>query len=469
MSRVVVVEDNETMRDGVRLVLERAGHDVAVAATGREGMEFVKASAPDAVITDYRMAEMDGMAVLEAVKAHDPGIDVVLITAYGTIDIAVEAMQKGASDFIAKPFPPEALRLKLDRVLAHRADRAARERLGEENLYLREEIGLQFNFGEMVGDSKPMQEVYAAVEKISPTDSSVMIYGDSGTGKELVARAIHANSARADGPFVRVNCGSLPRELVESELFGHERGAFTGAVRRKKGRFELADGGTIFLDEIGDLPLDAQVNILRVLQEKEFDRVGGEVPVAVNVRVIAATHRSLKQMVADGQFREDLFYRLEVIPIRLAPLRERKSDIPSLVEHFLHKKCADLGCPVRRLTDRAMAAMQAYGWPGNVRELENVVERTIVLSDGVEVDIQDLPLAYEEGEEGPISDLSPATGQSQHPDGEEGGLTHQLEALEKRMIVEALARAEGVKTRAAELLGIKTSALYYKLDKYGLE
>jgi two-component system, NtrC family, response regulator HydG len=462
VSRVIVVEDNETMRDGVRLVLERAGHDVAVAATGREGMELVRASAPDVVITDYRMAEMDGMAVLEAVKAHDPGIDVVLITAYGTIDIAVEAMQKGASDFITKPFPPEALRLKLDRVLAHRADRAARERLGEENLYLREEIGLQFNFGEMVGDSKPMREVYASVEKISPTDSSVMIYGDSGTGKELVARAIHANSARADGPFVRVNCGSLPRELVESELFGHERGAFTGAVRRKKGRFELADGGTIFLDEIGDLPLDAQVNILRVLQEKEFDRVGGENPVAVNVRVIAATHRSLKQMVADGQFREDLFYRLEVIPVRLAPLRERKSDIPSLVEHFLHKKCADLGYPVRRLTDRAMAAMQAYGWPGNVRELENVVERTIVLSDGVEVDIQDLPLAYEEGEEAPISDLSPATG-------EEGGLTHQLEALEKRMIVEALARSEGVKTRAAELLGVKTSALYYKLDKYGLE
>ena len=411
------------------------------------------------MITDYRMSEMDGIGVLEAIKALDLDIDVVLITAYGSIDIAVEAMRKGASDFIAKPFPPEALKLKLDRVLANRAERAARERLDEENRYLREEIGLQYNFGEMVGSSAAMQDVYASVQKIAPIDSAVMIYGESGTGKELVARAIHANSARSTGPFVRVNCGSLPRELVESELFGHERGAFTGAVRRKRGRFELADGGTIFLDEIGDLPMEAQVNILRVLQEKEFDRVGGEGPVSVDVRVIAATHRHLKQMVAEGRFREDLFYRLEVIPVHLAPLRERSADIPELVEHFLQKKCDSLGRPGRRLTPGAVARLQAYGWPGNVRELENVIERTVALSDGDLIDRDDLPLDDPEGMAGDSGDgASKGT-----------GLTQRLESLERRLIQESLAEAEGVKTRAADLLGIKTSALYYKLDKYGLD
>ena len=284
-------------------------------------------------------------------------------------------------------------------------------------------------------------------------------YGESGTGKELVARAIHRRSARREGPFVKVNCGSLPRELVQSELFGHEKGAFTGAIRQKKGKFELAEGGTIFLDEIGDLPLEAQVNILRVLQTKEYDRVGGEETLHADVRVIAATHRVLREMVAEGAFREDLFYRLEVIPIRLVPLRDRKADIPDLVEHFLHKKCEEMNRPLKRLTDRAMAAMASYTWPGNVRELENVVERTLVLADGNVVDVNDLPLDVE---------ASRAEVSAEELEDSAIPLTRRLEDLERQLIEQALEQAGGVKTKAAGMLGIKTSAFYYKLDKYGL-
>ena len=275
MSRILIIEDNETMRTGVTLVVERMGHEAVAVSGGPAGLARMKEGAFDLVITDYRMEGMDGLAVLEAVKRERAETDVVLITAHGTVEIAVEAMKKGAADFITKPFPPDELRLKVGRVLAFREARQARERLDEENRYLREEIGERYNFGEMVGRSTQMQEVFARVQKVAASGSSVLIYGESGTGKELVARAIHSQSSRREGPFVKVNCGALPRELIESELFGHEKGAFTGAVRQKKGRFELAEGGTIFLDEIGDLSLETQVSLLRVLQEKTFDRVGG--------------------------------------------------------------------------------------------------------------------------------------------------------------------------------------------------
>ncbi|MFC1526134.1 sigma-54 interaction domain-containing protein [Candidatus Latescibacterota bacterium] len=349
--------------------------------------------------------------------------------------------------------------MKVERVLSHRADRRERERLGEENRYLREEIGDRF--GNIVGQSGVIMEILATVEKVSATDSSVLIYGESGTGKELVARAIHNQSPRSSGPFVRVNCGSLPRELVESELFGHEKGAFTGAVRQKKGRFELATGGTIFLDEIGDIPLETQVNLLRVLQEKEFDRVGGERTLTADARVVAATNRPLKTMVGEGAFREDLYYRLEVIPITIPPLRERRDDIPLLVDHFLQKKCREINLPLRRLTAEAMEVMCSYPWPGNVRELENIVERTMVLVDGDSVGPNDLPLSLE-GLEDLAVPRTDEVGRSQTP------LNEQLETLEKELIEHAMAEAGGVKTQAAELLGIKTSALYYKLDKYGV-
>ena len=460
MSRVLVIDDNETMRSGMALLLERMGHDVTAASGGMEGLRQMEARPFDLVITDYKMEDMDGLEVLDAVRRDYADTDVVVITAYGTIDVAVEAMRKGAADFVVKADALyDVLRLRVEKVLKHRELRQSRDRLDEENQYLRDEIGVRFNFGEMVGRSRPMKVVYEMVEKVAETDSAVLVYGESGTGKELVARAIHRRSARREGPFVKVNCGSLPRELVQSELFGHEKGAFTGAIRQKKGKFELAEGGTIFLDEIGDLPLEAQVNILRVLQTKEYDRVGGEETIQADVRVIAATHRVLREMVAEGAFREDLFYRLEVIPIRLVPLRDRKADIPDLVEHFLHKKCEEMNRPLKRLTDRAMAAMASYTWPGNVRELENVVERTLVLADGNVVDVNDLPLDVE-ASRAEVS--AEELGDSAIP------LTRRLEDLERQLIEQALEQAGGVKTKAAEMLGIKTSAFYYKLDKYGL-
>ena len=460
MSLVLVIDDNETMRSGMALLLERMGHDVTAASGGVEGLRQMKARSFDLVITDYKMEDMDGLEVLDAVRRDYADTDVVVITAYGTIDVAVEAMRKGAADFVVKADALyDVLRLRVEKVLKHRELRQSRDRLDEENQYLRDEIGVRFNFGEMVGRSRPMKTVYEMVEKVAETDSAVLVYGESGTGKELVARAIHRRSVRREGPFVKVNCGSLPRELVQSELFGHEKGAFTGAIRQKKGKFELAEGGTIFLDEIGDLPLEAQVNILRVLQTKEYDRVGGEETIHADVRVIAATHRVLREMVVEGAFREDLFYRLEVIPIRLVPLRDRKADIPDLVEHFLHKKCEEMNRPLKRLTDRAMAAMASYTWPGNVRELENVVERTLVLADGNVVDVNDLPLDVE---------ASRAEVSAEELEDSAIPLTRRLEDLERQLIEQALEQAGGVKTKAAEMLGIKTSAFYYKLDKYGL-
>ena len=312
-----------------------------------------------------------------------------------------------------------------------------------------------------------MRQVLSTVQKVAASDSSVLIYGESGTGKELVARALHYQSNRREGPFVKVNCGALPHDLVESELFGHEKGAFTGAVRQKKGKFELAEGGTIFLDEIGDVPMDTQVKLLRVLQERQFDRVGGEQTLEADVRVVAATNRALREMMVEGTFREDLFYRLEVIPLRLPPLRERKDDVPLLVAHFMEKKCGEMNIPLRRLHGEALQALGHYPWPGNVRELENVIERTIVLSDGDEIALQDVPLTLEEERAG----VSPFENTPQNG-GAAGGdtlsLNERMDQMERDLIVRAMDEAGHVKTRAAELLGIKTSALYYKLEKYGI-
>ena len=449
------------MRTGVVLVMERMGHQAEGAGSGGAGLARLREQAFDLVITDYKMEGMDGLEVLAAVRREWSQTDVVLITAFGTIEIAVDAMKMGAADFVTKPFPPDALRLKVERVFDHRKTRRKMERLDEENRYLREEIGGRYNFGEMVGSSPEMQEVFTTVKKVAASDSAILVYGESGTGKELVARAIHRHSDRCEGPFVKVNCGALPKELVESELFGHEKGAFTGATRRKKGKFELAEGGTIFLDEVGDIPLEVQVHLLRVLQEGEFDRVGGETTIQADVRVVAATHRSLKEMAAEGTFRQDLFYRLEVIPVNLPPLRGRRSDIPALVEHFLQKKCEEQGRTPMALTDAARKALTNYEWPGNVRELENVIERTVVLSDGEEIDLRDLPpvgMPVEPGGVGPVDG-----------GGDPDSLNQKLEGLERRLIEEALQRSGGVKTQAADILGIKTSALYYKLDKYGLQ
>jgi len=464
MSRVLVVDDHESVRSGVALLIERMEHTVATAGGGHEALEQCAESEFDLVITDYRMEGLDGLQLLQTIKERWPATEVIMVTAHGSIEVAVQAMQLGAGDFVEKTDLYQVLPIKVARILDHRMARHERDRMGAENEYLREEISDRF--GEIVGASEVIRRVLASVEKVGGTDSSVLLYGESGTGKELVARALHRASLRCDGPFVRVNCGALPRELVESELFGHEKGAFTNAVRQRKGKFELAEAGTIFLDEVADLPLDTQVNLLRVLQEKEYDRVGGETTLKADVRVVAATNRSLKAMVAEGAFREDLYYRLEVIPLHLPPLRERKEDIPLLVEHFLVKKSREINVPLRRLTPEALRILCDYHWPGNVRELENIIERTIVLSDGETIGPADLPFDSSVDTPAATAGDAPAVGAADTTD---DPLTDRLESLERDLIIRALQQARGVKTQAAELLGIKTSALYYKLEKYGVE
>lgn len=458
MSRILVIDDNESMRSAVSEVARRMGHEAVGAATGAEGLSRLNDQVFDLAIIDYRMDDMDGLEVLDVLKVRSPDTEALILTGYGSIEIAVDAMKKGAADFIEKTNLREALPIKIEKVLDYRDARRYRERLDEENQYLRDEISGRYNFGEIVGTSEQMAQILATVKKVAGADSSVLVSGESGTGKELVARALHYQSQRRSGPFVKVNCGALPRELVESELFGHEKGSFTGALRQKKGKFELAEQGTFFLDEIGDVPLETQVKLLRVLQEKKFERVGGEQTLNADVRIVAATNRDLKGMVEEGSFREDLFYRLEVIPLKLSPLRERKGDIPALVEHFMRKKCGEMNIPLKRLTNEAMDGLSNYMWPGNVRELENVIERTIVLSDDTEIGFHGLPLAFD-ASGGQVVDALP---DAKIP------LNKTLDDLERKLIERAMQEANQVKTHAAEVLGIKTSALYYKLEKYGL-
>ena len=489
MGRILIIDDNQSLGDGLVLSLNKMGHRAVAAGSGREGLERMKDEIFDLVLTDYRMEEMDGLAVIEAVQRQAPDTDVMMMTAYDTRQLAVEAMERGAIDFIVKPFLPDELWMKVNKRLDYRAKlqeaqaklREAQtlhreaeaklrdwEHLFEQNRYLREEIDSRYNFGEIVGQSPRIKAVRERVRKVASSSSSVLIYGESGTGKELVARAVHYQSSRSKGPFVKVNCGALPTGLVESELFGHERGAFTSAVRRRKGKFELAEGGTIFLDEIGDVPLETQVRLLRVLQEKQFDRVGGEQPLDVDVRVVVATNRPLKRMVEAGTFREDLFYRLEVIPLTLPPLRERREDIELLVKHFTKKKCGEMNIPPKRLTEEALTGLKSYPWPGNVRELENVIERTMVLVDGEEIGYHDLPLTFDAAAAKEEGAEAAAEGAEAADDGSLL-LNEHLDELERDLIARAMEEARHVKTKAASLLGIKTSALYYKLDKYGLD
>jgi len=455
MSKILVIEDDDTMREGMRYSLVKEKHDVEDAKDGEEGLSLCKKKDFDLVITDYRMEPMNGIEVLEAVKKIHPETDVVLITAYGTMELAVEAIDKGASDCVSKPIRLEGFRARIRKVLQNREVRLENRRLGEENLYLREQVAKQYNFGEIIGQSKPMQIIFAQIQKIAPTESSVLISGESGTGKELVAHSIHNLSERKEKSFIKINCGALAESLLESELFGHEKGAFTNAIRRKRGKFELADGGSIFLDEIGDVSESVQVKLLRVLQEKEIDVVGGEQTKKVDVRIIAATNRKLFELVHKGEFREDLYYRLNVIPIELPPLRYRKEDIPLLVDHFLKKKSAEMKKPVLKISQQTLEPLQKYNWPGNIRELENVIERALVLCDGDEIHLSDFPILLKNGAQN-ILNL---------PD-EDLPLDMVLENLEAQLIKRAMEKAGGVKTKAAGILGIKTSALYYKLEKY---
>jgi two-component system, NtrC family, response regulator HydG len=459
MGVILIIDDNETIREGLAHTVKKMGHTPLVAASGEAGLALFKRGDVDFVITDLKMEGMDGVEVLRRVHAADPDAVTLIITAFGTVETAVEAMKLGAFDFLTKPFAPEVVRLKVERALELRAIRRARAKVEAQNDYLRGEAEGRYRFAELVGGAPSMRQIFSTVEKVAPTDSAVFLYGESGTGKELVARAIHGRSRRTGGPFIKVNCGALTETLLDSELFGHEKGAFTGAIKRKLGRFELADNGTLFLDEIGDVSPSMQLKLLRALQEKEFERVGGEQTLKVDVRVLSATNKDLKQEVAAGRFREDLYYRLHIVPITLPPLRERREDIPLLVMHFLDKLGPKTNARITGVDDDVLGRLMAYNWPGNVRELENVIEQSLVFAEGDRITLAALP-AQLRGDGGSGDRLEVPHGEMALPD--------ILDDLEKQLILKAYQKANGVKTETARLLGIKTSALYYKLEKYGI-
>ncbi|MBI4609261.1 MAG: sigma-54-dependent Fis family transcriptional regulator [Candidatus Rokubacteria bacterium] len=444
--RVLVVDDEPAQLELVAGFLRKHGFEVLEAGDGRSALEQFRKAPFDLILTDQKMPGLSGLALLEAARGITPEVAVIVLTAYGTIETAVAAIKAGATDYLTKP-------LNLDELL-HRINQVSeRQRLVTENRELREALTERHRVEGIVGESGRMQEVLSLVRRVAPTDTTVLIRGESGTGKELIAKAIHYASPRAAGPLVRVNCAALPESLLEAELFGHEKGAFTGAVASRKGRFEVADGGSLFLDEIGDLPSHLQVKLLRVLQEREFERLGSSRPIPVNVRLLAATHRDLEAFIRDGRFRDDLYYRVNVVTLTVPPLRERREDIPPLIDHFLEKVSRRDGKAITGLTRAAREALLRYDYPGNVRELENLVERAVVLSRDDVIGIEDLPLSVMEPEA--------ATPNA-------AGLTAAVEGLERRMIREALARAGDVQTRAAEILGISERVLRYKLKKYGL-
>jgi DNA-binding NtrC family response regulator len=447
-STILLIDDDDSLRRVIEFSLTEAGHKVQPAASGEEGLRLFVASSFDAVITDITMPGMSGMEVLARIHERNPVLPVIMITAYGTIENAVQAMKQGAFDYITKPFNRDELRMTLDKALRMR-------RLEKENAELRAEVTDRYRFESIVGSSAKTREVLDLAGLVAASDATVLITGERGTGKELLAKGIHFNSTRADGPFVAVNCAAIPEALIESELFGHVKGAFTGAVRDKEGKFELGDGGTVLLDEIGDLRIDLQAKILRVLQERVVDRVGATKSIPVDVRVIASTNRDLEQLIREGKFREDLYDRINVIALRMPPLRERREDIPLLIKHFLRKFTKDAVVGVQQET---LDVLMSYGWPGNVRELESVIERASVLRHSNVLTPDDLPdkLRKEKNSiENIILNL---------PD--EG---IELEELEKNLITRALERHGNNQTRAAAYLGITRPTLIYRMEKYGLK
>ncbi|HJR04735.1 MAG TPA: sigma-54 dependent transcriptional regulator [Methylomirabilota bacterium] len=444
--RILVVDDEPTQLELVGGFLRKQGFEVAEAASGRAAVARFKQEPFDLVLTDQRMPDLSGLDVLETVRAASPETAVVIMTAYGTIETAVSAVKAGAADYLAKP-------LNLDELLHRIHQIQDRRRLLTENRELRAALAERHRVEGIIGESGPMQEVLSVVRRVASSDATVLIRGESGTGKELIAKALHYASPRAASALVKVNCAALAESLLEAELFGHEKGAFTGAVTARKGRFELADGGSLFLDEIGDLPPHLQVKLLRVLQEREFERVGSSRPIKVDVRLLAATHRNLEALVREGRFRDDLYYRINVVTIQLPPLRERREDLPLLIDHFLRAFADKNGKRIRGLTREARDALLRYDYPGNVRELENLMERAVVLTRDDVIGLTDLPLTFD------AQAAEPESG---------AGLVAAVEGLERRMIREALAKADGIQTRAAELLGIGERVLRYKLKKYGL-
>jgi DNA-binding NtrC family response regulator len=451
MTQILIVEDDRTIREAIDVILSKEGYVVAACRSAEDVLQQ-DGFEPDILITDYKLPGKNGIELIRSLKEKFPLLESIVITAFGSIDLAVDAVKSGASDFLAKPFSPDELMLKVHQLLGLRQAHEQKE-------YLLEEVRKVFSGYEIIGSGEEMKKIYSLVSKVARSESTVLIQGESGTGKELIARFIHFNSKRSNGPFIKVNCAALAEGVLESELFGHEKGAFTGSIRQRKGRFELADGGTMFLDEIGDLAPNVQVKLLRVLQEGEVERVGAEQTIRVDVRVVAATNRDLVSMVQKSSFREDLYYRLNVIPVVLPPLRKRKEDIPELAQFFLTKLANENNRKKIMLEKEAMQVLIDYPWPGNIRELENVLERAVVLCDSDRITISELPF---------VQETSPAFEQRKQMLPARGNLDERLSEMEKLLLIEALQEAKGIKTRAARALGIKTSTLYYKLEKYGL-
>lgn len=438
-TRILIIDDEPILRESLQAWLERDGYSIEAVSSGEEGLERVKETSFDLLFLDLKLEDIDGIQVLSRIKEDDPDTAVVMITAYGSVPSAVEAMKQGAEDYLLKPFEPEELSLLIEKILSHKA----RER---ENIYLREEQRERSRFESLLGQSEAMQEIFNFIEDIAPSESTVLITGETGTGKELAAKAIHATSRRCEGPFVAVNCGSLPEQLMESELFGYEQGAFTDAKQSKKGRLELANTGTLFLDEVGEIGPRMQIDLLRILEERSFTRLGGTRPIKADFRVIAASNRDLARAVREGGFREDLYYRLNVISLEMPPLRKRKEDIPLLAEHFLARFRQETKKEIEHINREALDLMMLYDWPGNVRELENAIERAVVVSKSKNIQPEDLPISSE----------PEICGQG------------SLQEMERAHIQHVLKQNDWNITRSARVLGIDRSTLYKKLRRYNL-
>lgn len=449
---LLIVDDEASLRDFLTIVFEEEGWQVTSAGSVAEGTAALCEIDPDVVLCDLMMPDGSGLEILKLVNQQHDGVPVIMITAYTSARSAVEALKAGAYDYIAKPFDVDELKIVLEKAVERRE-------LEHENVYLRQALEERFTFSSIIGKSRRMQEIFRIIERIAGTTSTVLITGESGTGKELVARAIHAHS-KLPGGFVSVNCGALPENLLESELFGHEKGAFTGAIREKKGLFQEADRGTLFLDEIGEMSPTVQIKLLRVLQERTIRRVGGNVEIPVNVRIIAATNQDLTEAIERGEFREDLFYRIDVIPIVLPPLRERREDVPIMVEHFIEKFSNQMGTKPKKVSVDAMEAIEAYAWPGNVRELENVIERIVALDPGEVITRRSLPDSVTGDSHRPVAALDLP------PEGLD--LESHLEEIGKTLMTRALERCGGVQKDAAELLGMSFRSFRYHAKKYGL-
>ena len=444
---ILVVDDELGIRNLLTTLLKSDGYVIRQAENGQEAIDAVNNSLPDLVLCDIKMPVKDGIEALQEIREISEDVCVMMLTAHGTIETAVEAMKLGAADYLRKPFDVEELRARIRRELDHADVRRV-------NRHLREQVGLKYGLDRIIGQDQKMRAIYDLIKRIAPTRSTILIRGDSGTGKELIAGAIHCLSPRRNKPFVKVNCAAISEELLESELFGHEKGAFTGAIRSNEGKFVMADGGSILLDEVSEMSQKLQAKLLRVLQEREVDRVGGREPVKVDVRILATTNRDLEQRIKDGRFREDLFYRLNVVSVEFPPLRERKSDIPLLVRHFIDKYNREMNKRLQGMTKEAEALLWKCDWPGNVRQLENVIERAIVLAQETEIDVNDLP-----------PDLRDSSPDQANPNGSlSAGMT--VAEMERELIFKTLESVGDNRTKAADMLGISIRTLRNKLNEY---